>query len=340
MDVFAYEKEATTDKNLKTTSKPNIIVVKDDTSAKRWKIENKAVVQMVTEGLLRLTNQPNINAAWLSLVSPEDTIGIKVNAGPGRIGGTRKEVVDAVIQGLLEAEVPPNNIVIWDASLKELHRAGFDALSKRYNIRMEGSEDAGWDKSIIYDSPVVGTLITGDEGFKYGKETTSRKSHLSKLISQQLTRIISIQPLINHNKVGVSGHLVGLTRGSVDNNRRFNISDAILVESIPNIIALEDKKEKRYIGDKIALCITDALYFQYLGQSKALLHYTEPLGQLHFSIDPVALDIISIEELEQQRQRLKIEFQPPRSILYKNATWLQIGESDPTKRRVQYFGRE
>ncbi|MED5453277.1 MAG: hypothetical protein VX961_01990, partial [Verrucomicrobiota bacterium] len=84
MDVFAYEKEATTDKNLKTTSKPNIIVVKDDTSAKRWKIENKAVVQMVTEGLLRLTNQSNINAAWLSLISPEDTIGIKVNAGPGR----------------------------------------------------------------------------------------------------------------------------------------------------------------------------------------------------------------------------------------------------------------
>ena len=79
--------------------------------------------------------------------------------------------------------------------------------------------------------------------------------------------------------------------------------------------------------------------FQYLGQNKALLHYTEPLGQLYFSTDPVALDMLGIEELEQQRQRLKIEFQPPRSILYKNATWLQIGESDPAKRSIKYFGR-
>ncbi len=337
--VAGYNKESTANEAAKTASKPNIIVVKDNTSAKRWKIDNKAVAEMITEGLLQLTKKPDINSAWLSLVSPKDTIGIKVNAVPGKIGGTRIEVVDSVVKGLLKAQVPSDHIVIWDASLKDLHTAGFNNLAKRHNIRIAGSKDAGWDKSVVYDSPIVGTLITGDEEFKSGEEITSRKSYLSRLISQELTRIISIQPLINHNKVGVSGHLVGLTRGSVDNNRRFGISNAILVESIPNIIALEDKEQKRHIGDKIALCITDALYFQYLGQSKALLHYTEPLGQLRFSTDPVALDILSIEELEQQRQRLKIEFQPPRSILYKNATWLQIGESDPAKLRVEYFGR-
>jgi len=329
----------TTNQDTETENKNSIIVVKDNTSAKRWKIDNTAVAEMITEGLLQLTQKPDIISAWLSLVSTTDTIGIKVNAVPGRIGGTRIEVVDTVVKGLLKAQVPPNNIIIWDASLKDLHAAGFDNLTKRHNIRIAGAKDAGWDKSAVYDSPIVGTLIAGDAEFKSGEETSSRKSYLSRLISKELTRIISIQPLINHNKVGVSGHLVGLTRGSVDNNRRFGISNAILVESIPNIIALEDKEQKRHIGDKIALCITDALYFQYLGQSKALLHYTEPLGQLRFSTDPVALDILSIEELEQQRQRLKIEFQSPRSILYKNATWLQIGESNPAKLRIQYFGR-
>ena len=332
----AYEdnKEGNVSKN-----KPNIIVVKDISSSKRWKINDTAVSEMMKEGLLQLTQKKDINTAWLSLVDHKDIIGIKVNASPGKIGGTRKEVVDFVIKGLLKAKIPSENIVIWDSSLKELQTAGFVDLANQLNVRIAGSKDAGWDKSVIYDSPIVGTLITGDEEFKSGEEITSRKSHLTRLISQELTRIISIQPLINHNKVGVSGHLVGLTRGSVDNDRRFGISDAILVEAIPNIIALEDKEEKRYIGDKIALCITDALYFQYLGQNKALLHYTEPLGQLYFSTDPVALDVLGIEELEQQRQRLKIEFQPPRSILYKNATWLQIGESDPAKRSIKYFGR-
>ena len=337
--VPGYDKEGTSNEVAKPTSKPNIIVVKDKTSAKRWKIDKTAVSEMITEGLLQLTKKPDINTAWLSLLGPKDTIGIKVNSFPGRIGGTRLEVVDSVVKGLLDAEIPSTSIVIWDTSLKDLHKAGFDELAKRHKIRISGSKDAGWDKSVVYESPIVGTLIAGDEEFKSGEEKTSRKSYLSRLISQELTRIISIQPLMNHNKVGVSGHLVGLTRGSVDNNRRFGISNAILVESVPNIIALEDKEQKRHIGDKIVLCITDALYFQYLGQSKALLHYTEPLGQLRFSTDPVALDILSIEELEQQRQRLKIEFQPPRSILYKNASWLQIGESDPSKFKIEYFGR-
>ena len=72
----AYEdnKEGNVSKN-----KPNIIVVKDISSSKRWKINDTAVSEMMKEGLLQLTQKKNINTAWLSLVSPKDIIGIKVN---------------------------------------------------------------------------------------------------------------------------------------------------------------------------------------------------------------------------------------------------------------------
>ena len=69
-------------------------------------------------------------------------------------------------------------------------------------------------------------------------------------------------------------------------------------------------------------------------------HYTEPLGQLWFSTDPVALDVLGIETLEAKRQDLEVEFHPPRSQLYENAAAVFIGESDPKRRVVEYFKRD
>jgi len=323
-----------------TIPEPHINVIRDDASTKRWLVDKKKVDQMVEVGLLQTTGNDNPTGAWLTLVNPQDIVGIKVNAGPGRISGTRHEVADAVVRGLLKAKIRAEQIIIWDAKLKDLQAAGFGTLAKRHGVRLAGSKDTGWDESVVLDKAILGTLTEGDLGFNPGEDTDSRKSHFSRLLTEEITRIISIQPLINHNRVGISGHLVGLTRGAVDNDRRFNVSDSILVTALPDIIAKTNDKETRYIGDRIALCITDALYVQYLGQSKSLLHYTEPLGQLWFSTDPVALDIFGIETLEAKRQDLEVEFHPPRSLLYENATAVLIGESDPKRRDVEYFKRD
>ena len=262
------------------------------------------------------------------------SVGIKVNSVPGPIGGTRKAVVDAVVRGLLEARLPPDRIIIWDQSLASLRAAGYDGLAKRHGVRLAGSRDAGWDESVVYESPIVGTLVAGDLGFKRGEENASRKSHLSRLLTGELTRIISICPLINHNQAGVSGHVVGLVDGSMDNSRRFRLDSSILSVAVPEILALEDAEQRRYLGDRLVLNITDALFCQYLGQSKCLLHYTAGLGQLRFSTDPVALDVFSIEELNRQRKRLEVDYSPTNSALYKNAALIQLGVSDPARREV------
>jgi len=207
-------------------------------------------------------------------------------------------------------------------------------LAKRHGVRLAGSRDAGWDESVVYESPIVGTLVAGDLGFKRGKENASRKSHLSRLLTGELTRIISVCPLINHNQAGVSGHVVGLVDGSMDNSRRFRLDSSTLSVAVPEILALEDAEQRRYLGDRLVLNITDALFCQYLGQSKCLLHYTAGLGQLRFSTDPVALDVFSIEELKRQRKRLEVDYSPPDSALYKNAALIQLGVSDPARREV------
>lgn len=314
--------------------KPRIVLVEDKSALREFDVDNAKVAEMVTEGMRRLTGKPSAAAAWLSLVTPADTVGIKVNSVPGPIGGTRKAVVDAVVRGLLEARLRPDRIIIWDQSLASLRAAGYDGLAKRHGVRLAGSRDAGWDESVVYESPIVGTLVAGDLGFKRGKENASRKSHLSRLLTGELTRIISVCPLINHNQAGVSGHVVGLVDGSMDNSRRFRLDSSTLSVAVPEILALEDAEQRRYLGDRLVLNITDALFCQYLGQSKCLLHYTAGLGQLRFSTDPVALDVFSIEELKRQRKRLEVDYSPPDSALYKNAALIQLGVSDPARREV------
>ena len=156
-----------------TNPKPRINVIRDDASAIRWKIDKQRVDGMVEAGLLQATGSENPTAGWLSLVSPEDTVGIKVNAGPGQISGTRREVTDTVVRGLLKAGIPSKQIIIWDAKLEDLHKAKFDTLAKRHGVRLSGSMDAGWDESVVMDKAILGTLIEGDVGFDPDEERTA-----------------------------------------------------------------------------------------------------------------------------------------------------------------------
>ena len=51
------------------------------------------------------------------------------------------------------------------------------------------------------------------------------------------------------------------------------------------------------VGDRVALCITDALLCQYRGQSSSFLHYSLETDELWFSKDPVALDSLAFRKM-------------------------------------------
>jgi len=147
---------------------------------------------------------------------------------------------------------------------------------------------------------------------------------VSKLVTQQMTKIINVTPLLNHNFAGVSGNLWGLALGSVDNTIRFENDAERLATGVPEIIALPT------LGDRVVLNIVDALICQYQGQEKTFLPYSAVLNQLWFSTDPVALDVLSIEELGRQRKAVNARAVKSNLELYQNASLLEIGVSDPS----------
>ena len=279
---------------------------------------------MVNRAITNLTHKPTVPEAWLSLVSTQDIVGIKVLSAPGPNSGTRPSVVAAMVEGLLAAGLPPAHIIVWDREITDLRLAGFSALAKDYGIRIASSVQAGWDEKTFYnpDSPILGNLVWGDLEFGKKGDGIGRKSFVSNLASREITKIINVTPLLNHNDVGVSGNLFSLAMGSIDNIIRFESRPDSLATAIPEIYSLPS------LSDHVVLNVTDALICQYEGGERGLLHYSATLNQLRFSRDPVALDVLSIQELNRQREAAHAPAVKPNLRVYSIAALLQLGTDD------------
>lgn len=314
------------DRSLSTDRGPRaqVVIVQDPAATDAFRPRLESVRSMVDLAITNLTRKATVPEAWRSLVTTQDIVGLKVFSAPGPNSGTRPAVVQAVVEGLLAAGLRTNHIIVWDRQLVDLRLAGFFDLADRYGIRVEGAAQVGWDEQTFYnpDSPVLGNLVWGDLEFGKKGDGVGRKSFVSKLLSREITKIINITPLLNHIEVGVSGNLYSLATGSVDNFIRFESGAEALNTAIPEIYSL------RPLSDHVVLNITDALICQYEGGEHGLLHYSVTLNQLRFSRDPVALDVLSIQELDRQRRLAHCPMVKPNLKLYSIAALLQLGVND------------
>ena len=310
---------------------PKVVIVEDSTATSDFQPDTASVQAMVNRSITNFTGKTTLTEAWRSLVSTQDVVGIKVFSTAGMLSGTRPAVVEAVIRGLLDAGLPPDHVIIWDKHENDLRAAGFLKLAKQLNVRTAGAAETGYDPTNFYlpDGPIVGNLVWGD--YEFGKKgpDVGKKSFVSKLVSRQITKIISITPLVNQETTGVCGHLFSLALGSVDNTMRFEGDPDRLAAAVPEIYALPA------LGDRVVLNITDALIGQYEGGNRGLLHYSSVLNQLWFSRDPVALDTLAIKELDGERRVFQAPEFKPNLALYTNAVLLQLGVNNPAKIQVE-----
>ena len=302
-----------------------VVFVQDPEAISAFEPRAERLGPMVERGLVTLTGRNSASEAWQSLMSTQEVVGIKVLSAPGKTSGTRPAVAGAVIHSLLAAGFPPEQIIVWDKHLADLRLAGFQELVQRYGVRLAGSVDEGYDRKAEYETPLIGKPVWGDYEFGKSGEGVGRKSFVSKLVTLQITKIVHVTPLLNHNLTGVSGNLFGLAFGSVDNTIRFESGPKHLATAIPEIYALPQ------LGDRVVLNIVDALICQYQGEETMLLHRSAMLGQLRFSLDPVALDVLSIEELNRQRRLKEIPAVTSNFQVYTNASDLELGVSDLRK---------
>lgn len=269
---------------------------------------NPELVRRMTNALiLAVTRQPDIARAWHSLVQPNERVGIKISAAGGELFTTHREIVNTIVDGLVAAGHSRRDIIVWDKSLGGIREAGYTG-KEGYQLKSIPPRD-GYDPKAIVSAPFLGNLIWGD--FEYSgslgqmpllseTENTSSVSHLSKIVANEVTKIINLPVLSDSTRNGVAGCLYNVTIPNIDNWRRFGIPPDYGASSIPEIY------NDPNIGQKVVLNLMDGLLAQYAGGPESQPGYAFPFATLYASKDPVAIDTIALRQLEEWRKKRKV----------------------------------
>ena len=162
-------------------------------------------------------------------------------------------------------------------------------------------DGSGWDPAVYYENSLAGKLIWGD--LLFGKDSTediSKRSHLPKLVTGPITKLINVPVLQDHDICGLDGCLYNLSFGMVDNMRRFETPGQHGDPMIAEICAMEPVRRK------LVLNIMDGLVAGYAGGPTFRPHYSWRYGALYLSADPVAVDSLCVSALDAKRREAKV----------------------------------
>ena len=254
------------------------VVIGRDEALTRGDVGEHANVlgKLLDASMQRLTEAASAPAAWRSLFKPGDRVGIKVNT-LGR--STHPAVVDAIVGGLLSADVPPQNIIIWDRFDVELADAGFTLNKSKTGVRCYGTDGDRHDRGSGYEKEVESSGRIG--------------SCFSRIISQQVDALISVPVLKDHSLAGVS---LGMKNffGAIHNPNKYHGDNCD-----PYIV---DVVSHRYVRPKWRLTVCDAIVAQCHAGPGVHPGFAWPYGGLLVSTDFVALDAVGADLVETERR--------------------------------------
>jgi len=274
----------------------------DDRAVTKFRTDPGVIRSMVGSVVRRTTGCATTSEAWQSLLKPGDRIGIKINATGAPLGGTRIDVVEAVLGGLDEAGIPRGRVLVWDRDGAAMRRGGYTPERLRCRVASLTGRGSDYDPEVYFTSMVLGSLIHGDLGFEKTRgahrgspESLSNRSHLAQILAREVNRVINIPSLTHHTGCGVAGALVNLTLPNVDNWRRFLQDGRAGDPFLPEIYA------DPAVGGKVAITLLDSLIVQYAGGPAFDPNYSVHHGAILASLDPVAIDGVALQRINDYR---------------------------------------
>ena len=258
---------------------PGIVAAARDDRLKRIDndLRQEVAAEILNEALLKITGQKSPVAAWKSLFSPGEVVGIKVSCLPGKKLSSSRGLVYAIVDGLRLAGIEVNDIYIWERTERELVRAGFKV--SRSGVRVLGTDSlsGGGYSSAIEFARSVGTCF-------------------SRLM-EQVDALVNVPVLKDHDVAGVS---IGMKNyfGAIHNPNKFH------PDNCDPYIA--DLSTHRFIKNKQRLVVCDASRVQLNNGPAYYEEYATEYGGLLVSRDPVALDYLGWGIIEKHRRELKL----------------------------------
>jgi len=283
---------------------------------------------MVNRLVLAVTGEHDLVHAWGSLVSPNDKIGIKISAAGGELFTTHRDIVNAIVDGLVAAGHPRSSIIVWDRSLGGISAAGYRPDQEGYQMKSIAPRD-GYDPKAVFTVPLSGNLIWGDLEFRTDRgklpfpseDSTSDDSHFARILSSEVTKVINVPVMSDSGSCGIAGCIYNMTIPNIDNSRRFT-------QSRWGHSAIAEIYKMPIVRSKVVLNIMDGLVAQYAGGPQPQPNYAVHHATILASKDPVAIDALVVRQIEEWRARAWLTPIAPLAQHVQAAGQLGIGNAE------------
>jgi uncharacterized protein (DUF362 family) len=306
--------------------KSRVVIVRDPSAVNNYSVDAAKAQAMVAAGIQSLSGEADEATAWRHFVSSNDVVGIKISTQSGPIQSTRRAVVEAIARGLRAAGVSGTNVYVFDRDPLQMQAAGYRPVGGTNTMQVASVVDGtGWDAKVYFQNNLAGKLIWGDLLFGKDDEVLSKRSHLPKLVTGTITKLINVPVLQDNDACGLAGCLYNLSLGMVDNTRRFETLGQRGDPMIAEICAMPA------LHDKLVLNIMDGLISGYAGGPAFKPQYSWNNGALYFSTDPVAVDSLCLEAIDARRRDAKVTPAGPQATHVVTASRIGLGQSDRAK---------
>ena len=269
------------------------------------KINQATVDEMVKAAMLGLTGLTDISAAWLTFVSPNEVIGLKVNPVAGKELSTSLEIVRSIISQLKAAGIPDKNIVIWDRREFEMQEVGFTAEAFP-GIKITGTECKD-EKGSFYDAngKLYSEARIDKDWFykasctdKYDAETLpymineGEYSYFTRIVTKDVDKIINI-PILKNAGASITLCLKNLAFGSITNTGRLH--KTLWHETCAEVCAFPP------LRDKVVLNIVDGIKGCFNGGPGANPQFITNFNTVLAGSDAVAVDRVGYDIILKKR---------------------------------------
>ncbi len=250
----------------------------------------EVVREMMTRGMCELTGEKQSLQAWRRFFVPQDIVGIKVNCGGHPHVVSAYEIVAEIIQNLLAVGLKPAQIYIYERFQNQMDAVNYaPRVPKGVQIFAAERENRRLDNT-RYDPRVY------VEADFFGEDDT--RSNMVKLVSQTVTKVINVPNMKDHGATGATGCLKNIAYGSFSNVARTHYKGRTYTLSFVGTLAAVEP-----LRSKTVLQIMDGLRGVWHGgpfaRTRRYVFYPK---QIWFGTDPVAIDRLLLDVIENERK--------------------------------------
>ena len=275
-----------------------VVEVKNPAMIRNGVKDRAAIKAGLDRGMKELTGADDPIGTWRTFFEPGDVVGIKVVPNGQPYAALFPELVLDVIEGLKAAGVKTKDIFVYDRYRGEFMDAGYHKILPS-DIRWGGLTPEGGDQFAVEFPSFRSDAIAGYDPdafvwmdlIPYGddsKDDRKYRSHLGKLVTRVVNKIVAIPVLKDHGSAGVTGALKNMSHGSVNNVASSHSTSFTNVcnQFIPQVAS------HPMIRSKFVLQVMDGIRGVYQGGPFSWEEgkWTWEYNALFFATDPVALD--------------------------------------------------